>query len=502
MLHITMDVLLSLSIGGFELTVVNVLILFVLTTLAFAAGTLPGIGPAISIALLLPFIGLFDQSVALLLLGSIYMAGTYGGSISAILMNIPGTGANAATLLDGYPMSKQGKAITAISISTTSSIIGGLIGVATVYFATPILTDIVVLFGSPEYLMMIIFGLLIIAIVSKGNLLKGLLVGSFGLMIMSIGISTQTGITRYTLGIPYLYNGIPFLAVLIGVFAVTETLYLAGSRSQISREGELTGSTIEGVKTTLSRIHVALPSSAIGFIVGTIPGAGGAIANFVSYGVVERLFNSPDDPEYGKGNPNGVIAAEASNNSVVSGALVPTLTFSIPGSATTAAILGAMNLVGLAPGPQLFSEHLDSVYLIYAGVVVGVIFILTMYWAAPYLSRVTVVDRALLIPVILIVSTMGIYSLRTNMGDVLVMYVFGLLGYVLVKHNYVIIALILAVILGPQAETMFLRTLTLGGLSLLQTKPLFATLVFLVALSAISALLPVRKIAQKAGRMV
>lgn len=478
-------------IAGLELTLVNILIIITLTLLAFAAGVLPGLGPVVSISLLIPYIRLFDRPVGLALLGSIYMAATYGGSITSILMNIPGTGASTATLLDGYPMSKKGEAITALSLSTTASALGGLISLVIVYFTIPYLINVVVLFGSPEYLVLIVFGLLIIALVSKGNMIKGLLAGALGLMVMSIGVSLQTGVVRYTFDIPYFYNGLQLLSVLLGVFAVTQTFTLAGTSSQIARSGLLEGSVIDGIRITLSRPIVLIRSSLVGFVAGLVPGAGGAIANFLAYGISQTRDYKDGDPEYGDGNPNGVISAESSNNANVSGALVPTLTFGIPGSATSAAILGAIAIVGLNPGPQLFTENLESVYVIYFGIFLAVLFILAMYLAAPYLSLVTLIDRAVLIPFILVVSTIGVYSVRSAYGDVIMMYVFGLIGYVLVRHNYVLIALILGVILGPQAETMLIRTIQLGGFSLVQTRPLFAVLLGLLVLTLISSILPI-----------
>jgi len=478
------------SVAGFEFTLINIVTVLFIATLALCAGALPGIGPAISIVLLIPFINYFDTATALVLLGVIYICGTYGGSVTAILMNIPGTGASAATLLDGYPMSKKGQAITAIAISTTSSILGGLIALLVVYLATPILSDIVLLFASPENLLMIVFGLLIIALVSKGNMLKGIVSGTFGLMIMSIGLLPHTGELRYTLGMAYLYDGIQFLTVLVGVFAVTEMISLAGQRSQISMYENLEGSPIKGIKQTLSRYTVVIRSSLVGFFVGTIPGAGGAIANFVAYGISSSLPVPADFPPFGEGNIDGVISSESSNNAVVSGALVPTLTFGIPGSATTAVIIGALNFVGLNPGPQLFGENVEAVYTIYFGVLLGCLYLLIMYWAGPLVARVTITDRSLLIPSVLVASTLGIYSLRTNMGDVFVMYVFGLIGYVMVKYDYEIIALVLGVILGTQAETMLLRTIQLGGLSLAAERPLFAMLLVANALVVIFAFTP------------
>jgi putative tricarboxylic transport membrane protein len=489
--------ILSVSTFGLELNLLTVLIIIVGTFLGLLSGTIPGLGPAVTIALLIPLLGNLPEPVALVLLGSTYLTGVYGGSISAILMNIPGTGASAATVLDGYPMSQKGKAITALSISTTSSIIGGLVSLIIIVSSTSYLVTFVLSFASPEYFLMIIVGLTIIAIISQGNMINGLIAGVFGLVIASVGVADTSGNIRYTFDLLYLYDGIQFIPALIGVFAVTEMMMLAGREQQISETTELLGSSWEGIKTTLKYKLTLLRSSLIGLVVGGIPGAGGTIANFVAYGITTSLRRSgSEEIEFGEGNPEGIVSAESSNNALVSGSLVPALTFGIPGNSTTAVMLGALLYLGLQPGPALFNNNIEAIYLIYLGVFFGILFLMSMYLLAPILGKVTTTDRAILIPTILVVSLLGTYSLRHNYGDVVTMFLFGLLGYIMIRHNYSIIALILGLILGPIAESTLWRTIQISGGDpmIFINRPLSAILVLVIIFILTFAFVDLRRI--------
>ncbi|MFP8958352.1 tripartite tricarboxylate transporter permease [Natrialbaceae archaeon A-CW3] len=447
---------------GIPLSIEVVLILLLGMLIALAFGAIPGLGPPITIALMIPFLDLFSTPVALLLLGCTYVTGVYGGSISATLLNIPGTGASACTTLDGYPMSKQGKAITALSVSITASIVGGVIAITIIILATPVLSDFVLLFGSPEYFMMAVLGIAVIAAATQGNVLKGLIAGFVGLMIMSVGVAETTGEVRYTFGSLYLYDGVQFIPALVGIFALTEMMRLAGTGEQIAESAELLGSRLEGAKDVFRYKWTAVRSSLIGLFVGAVPGAGGTVANFVAYGVTASLRRKPE-VDFGDGNPEGIVASESSNNAMVSGSLIPTLTFGIPGNSTTAVMIGALLYMGLQPGPTLFSQHLDSLYVLFAGVLLGCLFLVTMFWLAPYFGRVTILDQEILIPAILVLSLLGTYSIRFNFGDLVQLFLFGLLGYVMIRNNYSIIALLLGIILGPTAEVNLYRSLQIGG---------------------------------------
>jgi putative tricarboxylic transport membrane protein len=486
---------LAVTFFGANLTLGLVVILVIGMFIALVFGVVPGLGPLMVIILLIPLLDMFSTPVALLLLGSTFVVSTYGGSISAILLNIPGTTSSAVTTLDGYPMSKRGEAITALAISTSSSLLGGLISVTIILLATPLLAEFILLFGSPEYFMLTMLGIAVIAAISKGNLLKGLIAGFFGLMITSIGFAQVSGEVRYTFGILYLYEGIQYIPAIIGMFAITEMSRLAGRGDQISESAELRGSVTGGIRATLGRWRTVIRSSLIGLFVGVIPGAGGTVANFVSYGsAVSAGDEKESDHEFGDGNPAGIIAAEGSNNAMVPGSLVPMLTFGIPGNAATALMIGALLFLGIRPGPTLFARQIDLVYLMYLGVIVGSLFLLVMYYLAPYFGRVTVTDKSILIPLALSFATISVYALRFSYGDLVQLFVFGVLGYAMVKYNYSVIAFTLGIILGPIAEENLFRSLQLSGgsLDIFVTRPLSLLLLFLSLLIVIFPYISVR----------
>jgi len=446
------------------LTLYSVFMLLFITFIGLMSGAIPGLGPAITIALMIPVLEYFQTPIALLLLGSTYIVGVYGGSISAIVLNVPGTGASACTTLDGYPMSKKGKAITALSISTTASIFGGAISLFIIFSLTDYLSDLVLMFGSSEYFLMILLGIATIAVVSKGNFWKGMIAGILGLLLTSIGIAGTSGELRYTFDLLYLYDGIQFLPVIIGVFAVTEMMMLGGRGETIADTPELQGSVLEGIREVLNHKVTLVRSALIGLIVGAIPGAGGTVANFVSYGIAKTIRGTVEDGvNFGEGNSEGIVAAEGSNNALVPGSLMPTLTFGIPGNSTTAVMLGALIFLGFRPGPTLFTDNIDVVYLLYTGVAFGTLFLVILFWLGPYIGKVTMLNKAILIPAVLVVSTMGTYSLRYNFGDVILMTAFGFIGYIMVRHDYSVISLILGLILGTTAETTLYRSLQISS---------------------------------------
>jgi len=487
---------LGVSILGASVTPELVIILLIGMLISLIFGVIPGLGPLMVIILIIPLLDMFSTPIALLLLGSTFVVSTYGGSISAILLNVPGTTSSAVTTLDGYPMSKHGEAITALALSTTSSLIGGLISITIILAATPLLADFILLFGSPEYFMLTMLGVAVIAAISRGNLIKGLIAGFFGMMITSIGFADVSGEIRYTFGLLSLYDGVQYIPAIIGIFAVTEMSRLAGRGGQISESGELRGSVYDGIKGTLTRWKTLGRSSLIGLFVGVIPGAGGTVANFVSYGVaVSSGDEGESEHDFGDGNPAGVIAAEGSNNAMVPGSLVPMLTFGIPGNAATALMIGALLFIGIRPGPVLFSEETHLVYLMYSGVIIGSLFLLFMYYLAPYFGKITVTDRAILIPSALALATISVFALRFSYSDLVQLYIFGVLGYMMVKHNYSVIAFTLGLILGPIAEQNLFRSLQLGGgsIDIFLTRPLSVILLIFSVLIVIFPYVNIRR---------
>lgn len=445
-------------------------------------GSLPGIGSSLGMAIILPLTLPLEGISAVILLVSIYSGAMYGGSIAAILLNVPGTAAAAATTFDGYPMSKQGKAKNALAISALSSSVGGFLTIIALFLVSPILVEIVLLFGSPEYFLVALLGLSMITIVSQGSLVKGLTAGMFGLLLTTIGIAPISPTLRYTFDWFALRNGISYVAALIGLFAITEMLLLAREQSEIaSADVAIEGSIREGMQDVLKRPLLVFKSSFIGMIVGAIPGSGASVSNFLAYG--EAMRSSKNTESFGDGDPRGVISSEASNNGTVGGSLIPTLSFGIPGSGSTAVLLGGLIMHGLIPGPDLFTTYLPQTYSMFFALLVGNLIILTLGFSlVTRLSYLTQIDTNYIIPTILVLATLGSLTLRNNWVDVLTILVLGFIGFYMRQYNYSMVAFVLGIVLGPIAEQNLLRSLQLSGGSLMifVSKPLSLLLVIAI----------------------
>lgn len=450
--------------------------------LGIVVGALPGIGAALGMAIVLPFTFPLDRISALVLLIGIYTGAMYGGSIAAILINTPGTGGAAATTFDGYPMTRKGLATTALSISATASAIGGGLSLLTLILISPLLIELVLLFGSPEYFLMAILGLSMITIVAKTSIVKGLVAGAFGMLLATIGIAPSTGESRYTFGLFALYDGLSFVAVLIGLFAISEMIKLAAEQSSIATNDlEMGGGITNGIKEVFYHPICTIKSGYIGMAIGAIPGAGASVANFIAYGEASRSSKNSD--EFGTGCSEGVIASEASNSGTIGGSLIPTLSFGIPGSAATAVLLGGLIMHGLQPGPHLFKEELHITYSLFLAVLLGnIIILLTGILAITRMSYLTRINTNKIIPVVIVLAFLGGIALRTNWIDVITVLILGILGYYMVRNNYSIIAFVLGVILGPIAEENLLRSLQISGGSwnIFVTQPISFLLMILI----------------------
>lgn len=442
-------------------------------------GALPGVGASLGMAILLPLTLYIESRSALILLVTIYSGAMYGGSISAILINAPGTGGAAATTFDGYPMTRAGKATTALATSATSSALGGSVALVTLILISPILIELVLLFGSPEYFLVAFVGLAMITIVAKASLLRGLLAGAYGMLLATIGVADTAYVPRFTFGNLTLYDGLSFIAVLIGLFAISEMIKLAGEEGGIAKKTvEFGGSIVDGIKITFSNWITMLKSAYIGMGVGAIPGSGSSVANFVAYAEAMRASKNPEG--FGKGDPKGVVAPEASNNGSIGGSLIPTLAFGIPGSGATAVLLGGLLMHGLKPGPTMFQEDLGFTLIMLAAILFSNVIILSVgLGAITRMSYITKIDTNLIIPLVVVLAFLGGFSLRNNWLDVATILIFGILGFYMVKHNYSIIAMVLGVILGPIAEVNLFRSLQISNFSLMifVTRPLSLLLV-------------------------
>jgi len=447
-------------------------------------GAVPGIGSVIGMAITLPLTIPLSGAEALIFLTAIYSGAMYGSSVSAILMNVPGTPASAASVFDGYPMTRQGKARDALGVSATSSALGGTTTMIALFVITPVVTSVVLLFETPHIFLVTILGIIMIAVIAaQGSTVKGILAGTFGLLIMTVGTAPTTPVTRFTFDTYLLLNGLSFIAILLGVFAIAEMIRIidieGGTANQLA---ELGGSVLAGVRTTLSNKLTMLRSAFIGMFVGALPGAGGAVSNFISYAVeVERGENADS---YGNGDPRGLIAAESSNNGTVAGSLIPVLSFGIPGSPSTAILLGAFIVHGIDPGPTLFENSLGLIYALIVSLIVSNVLIICigLLVIARFGYKVSLVDTKYIVPVIVVLASLGTITLRSNPLDLLTLLAFGVIGLLMKRHGYSIVALVLGAVLGTLSERTLNRSLLLsdGSYRIFVSDPLAIGLVSLI----------------------
>lgn len=427
-------------------------------------GALPGISPSIAMALLLPFT--FDMSplAAIVMLTGVYIGAEYGGSIPAILIRTPGTNAAAATVIDGYTLHQQGKGAEALGLSLVAGTIAGLVGLICLVLLIQPLSGIALMFNPPAYFALALLGLSIIAALSEGSLLKGLIMGVIGLSIATVGSDPLSGVTRFTFGSPELLGGIHYIFIMLGVFAVAELM------SKVAERGD----PLAGQLITKSIKRVKLPSfkkmwemrraqaigTGIGIIEGPIPGAGGTVAAFLSYNEAKRWSKTPE--MFGKGSEEGVVAPEAANNAVTSSALVPTLAFGIPGSNSMAVLLGGLLIHGIQPGPMLLTTRPDLIYGLFGGLFVSNLFMLIfgLLVLTPCIWLVNQPKHFLTAGIFMIVLS-GIYSMNHSLFDFWIVLVAGGVGYVMRQFKFPVLPLILGLVLGYMVESNYRRSLLL-----------------------------------------
>ncbi|MGQ7847322.1 tripartite tricarboxylate transporter permease [Granulosicoccus sp. 3-233] len=437
---------------GLILTLEGLLVLSIGTMLGIILGALPGIGSTVAVAMILPFTLTMSQAPAILLLLAIYAGSVYGGSISAILINTPGTPQSAATCLDGYPMAQRGEAGKALGWATVASVIGGLVSAVVLIFAAPQLAAFALNFGPIETFALILLGLTCIVSVSEGSLTKGLIAGFMGLFLSTVGGDPITGEARFTFGQFQLIAGFNLLAVVIGVFALSEVL----TRAAALRESEQTLVTFDGmVLPRLSewkgRLKGLCKSVLIGNGIGVLPGTGAATAAFISYAEARR--SAPTRENFGKGEPDGLIASESANNAVTGGALVPTMALGIPGDAITAVMLATLTLHGVTPGVRLMTDNPVLMAAIFSGFFVINLMLLPLGMlvsrlAAPILR----IREAYMLVMICLLCTVGVYFVRGNPFDLLVMAAAGIIGFILRRQGYPMAPLVIGMVLGPTLE--------------------------------------------------
>jgi putative tricarboxylic transport membrane protein len=425
-------------------------------------GAIPGLGPVMATAVILPFTFAMEPLSALLLLASVHAAGNYGGSIGAILLNIPGEATSAATTFDGYPMARQGKARVALGISAASSLVGALCGITVLATSAGPILNVALKFGPSEFFALSILGLTVVAVATTGSTAKGLLMGCVGLAVSFIGVDAVMGVPRFTFGSLYMQAGINFVPVMIGLFAVSELMMLVLRGGTIAETGRLEGSLMQGVRDTFRYPATLFKCTALGIGIGAIPGVGSTAANFMAYAVAQKTSRERD--KFGEGATEGVIAPESSNNACTSATLIPALTLGIPGGAGSAILLVAITIHGLRPGGMLFSSNPELIYGFFAGLFIGsVLFFIFGLLMTPWFALITVIKVELLAPVLLVASLTGAYAYQQNISDVFVAIFFGVVGFFARQHGYPVIGLVVGLILGKLAEQAFHQALMLHG---------------------------------------
>jgi TctA family transporter len=442
------------------------------TLLAMCVAVLPGVSGATLLALAIPLTFSWEPIPILLLFGALVGGATFMGSVTAILFNIPGAAPNAATVLDGYPMSRHGQARTALGCSAASSALGSTVGVAAVMLSIPVVARLIRQVGPPELLMLSIWGLVSVAVVIRASLVRGLATAGLGLMVSFVGLDPSTAQERYTLGTLYLLDGLPLIPVFVGIFAVAEIVDLmaSGRRTIADNPGsvQMGGSLTEGIGAVLRHRWLFLKSALIGTVVGFVPGLGGTVAAFVAYGEAAR--SAGPDGRFGQGDIRGVLAPEAANDAKDGGSLLPVLAFGVPASTGTALLLAALQIHGVTPGAELMTGRLELVFVLIWSLFLSnwITSLLGLSVATP-LSRLTRVRTTRLIPLILVLSALGAFSYRARLEDVWVAFGFGALGYFMKRYGWPRIAFVIALILGPLFElnlNLSLRLHRLGRIDL------------------------------------
>ena len=451
-------------------------------------GAMPGFGGTLGMALLIPFTFGMHPNIALPMLTAVYSGAMFGGGITSILLGIPGTSAAAATILDGFAMTQNGESNRALTTSAFSSSFGGAFGGVVLLLFAPILARLSLLFGPAEFFVLAIFGLTIIASLTGGSILKGLISGTLGLILGTVGIDPLAGVSRFTFKIVYLYDGMPLIPIVLALFAFPRCLKMIkesfGSGPNTLSGGIKGGGPRVTFREIVRMWKTILYSSCIGSIIGVIPGAGSNIACWVAYSEAKRTSKHPE--KFGTGIPEGVAAAEAANNSVEGGAMVPLLTLSIPGNAGAAVMLAALLIHGLVPGPDLFTKHAAVTYTyIMAVIFCNVIMFFLAWYASRFYAKMADVPFIVLAPIMLLVTLMGAFSSRQYVFDIWVTVIFGSVFFLLSLVEFPMPPALLGLILGPIAETGFRRALLIshGSWLIFVTRPICIILIILAAFS-------------------
>ena len=477
---------------GIAATPENLMYGMVGVLLGTAVGVLPGLGPAVAISLLLPITFGMEPISAFIMFGGIYYGAMYGGAMTAILVNTPGCSSSVVTTFDGHPLAKKGRAGTALLTAIIGSFIGGTFATLMLMLIAPVLVELSLFFGPPEYFSLMLLALVLVATIGGASLTKSLFSTFLGITIAMIGIDMQTGTARLTLGLPELYSGINIVLAGIGLFAVGESLWvLSGQEKKDSSQFDTSQSKLgmnpaEWIRSAFAWCRGTI----IGFFAGILPGSGGTIAAFMAYGIEKKFSKHPE--KFGHGAVEGVAAPEASNNAAAGGSMVPLLALGIPGSATTAVMLVAFQMYGLQPGPLLFQNSGDLVWGLIASLYIANILLVVINVPLVGLwSKLLKVPSGLLYSAVIVFSILGAYSLKGSISDTVIVFVLGLLAFTLRRFNFPIAPVLLGVVLGPLIEQEFRRSMSIsaGDFSIFFTRPITLTFLTIISLSVFSAVI-------------
>lgn len=414
-------------------------------------GAIPGVGPAVAIAILLPATFSLDPIVGLTVLLGIYGSSMYGGAIPAVLINTPGTAVNALTSYDGYPMTERGEAYRAVSLAYSASFWGGIFGILCLILLSPVLALIAPMFGSREIFLAALLGIILVILAHRGQIMAAGLLAMFGVFLQTVGLDAVTYTQRYTFGFSFLSSGINLIVVVLGLFALSQAFFLLTAPDNIPNTKPVTGRIGAGIKELLGHKRIATVASGFGVILGMIPGTGEFTAQFMSYTYAQKTSKQPET--FGKGSPEGLIASEAANNAVPAAAMIPLLALGIPGEALTAMMLSVFYVHNVIPGPQLFQNNIDLVYgLYFALIALNVIVLVFLLFSTNLLTKIIRIPTRFLGVMILLLSFVGVYSLRNSLTDCMLAAGFGFLGFVLKRLNLPIVPIILGMVLGGIME--------------------------------------------------
>jgi len=472
------------------LTPTNLLFCFFGVTMGTIIGVLPGVGPVAGTAMLVPFTFGMNATTAIIMLAGIYYGAMYGGSTTSILVNLPGESSSVMTCLDGYQMARKGRAGAALGIAAIGSFIAGTLSVLGLMLLAPPLAEFAIRFGPPEYFALMALGMTLVISLVGESMIKGLIAGAFGILLGTVGMDPTTGIERFSYGIPTLLDGLSFVSVSVGLFAISEVLEMAEKVSTPPSYIDKISNLLPNKEDWKRSIFSILRGSAIGFFACSMPGAGATVASMLAYATEKKISKYPE--KFGTGVIEGVAAPESANNAATGGAMIPLLVLGVPGSGTAAVMMGALLIHGMRPGPLLFEKHPDFFWAVTASMYIGNIMLLILN--LPFVgiwARMLKIPHSILIPLILAISTVGVFTVNNNLVEVWIMLLFGIIGYFMKKFGFPPAPVILALILTPLMENALQQSLQMshGNFAIFFTRPISLILLSVAILSLASSLI-------------